>query len=306
MVIFTAFYLWPAVQTVLSSFFRWSLLRPWQPQDRTTWDYAGLENYRQTLNDASFWNAAINSLIWLVVFPLLVTGVSVLVAILIWHTRRWGAVFRTVFVLPMTISLAAAGVIWSFIYNPDPDIGVLNAVLQAVHLDGQLDLGPLHLRTGQWLADAGHLDLGFTQIRLVNIAIIIPAFWAFTGFGVVTFTAGLSSLPGDLIDSARVDGCRAWHLVRHIILPHLRRPMMVTFVMSVIFALRTFDIVYVMTQGGPGEDTMVLALLSWQQAFAFLTRPRAGLAVSVAVLMSAALIVFAYPYLKSMLRREAR
>ena len=308
MLVFVAFYLWPAVATVLSSLFRWSLLRPWQATDRSTWDFVGLDNYRDTLSEAGFWNAAFNSLLWLLVFPFLVTGFSLLVSVLVWHMRRFGAVVRTVFVLPMTISLAAAGVIWSFVYNPDPGVGILNAVLHALHLEGTVDWGPVHLAAGQWLGDAGGIDLGFAEIRLVNLALIVPAFWAFTGFGVVTFAAGLSSLPGELVDSAKVDGCRADQLVRHIVVPHLRRPMMIVYVVSVIFALRTFDIVYVMTGGGPGDDSMVLAVLLWQQAFAFLTEPEAGHAAAIAVLMTAVMVLLAYPYLCAMLKpgREVR
>lgn len=276
MAVFAMFYLWPVIQSVLSSFFTWGLLRPWKPLDTSTWNFAGLDNYRQALTDREFWDAALNSLLWLITFPLLVTAVSLLIAITIWHARRWSALFRTVFVLPMTISLAAAGVIWTFIYNPDRHIGVLNAVLHTLHLDGQLNWGPLHLRTGQWLSDIGTLNLGFTQIHLVNFAVIIAAVWAFAGYGVVTFTAGLSSLPSELLDSAKVDGAGTVQMVRHVIVPHLRAPMRIVFVVSVIFALRTFDIVYVTTQGGPGTDSTVLGLLPWQEAFAYLTTPRLG------------------------------
>jgi ABC-type sugar transport system permease subunit len=306
LLIFAAFYLWPAVETVVSSLFRWSLLRPWRPEDPSTWNYVGANNFQATLADTSFWNAATNSLIWLVLFPALVIAMALLVTVLIWHVGRGAVLFRTVFVLPMTISLAATGVIWSFVYNPDPDVGVLNAVLRLLHLDGSVTVGPLRLETGQWLADVGSIDLGFTTIHLVNLALIIPAFWAFTGFGVVTLTAGLSSLSSELIDSARVDGCRPLHLVRYVLIPHLRQPLMVVYVVSVIFSLRTFDIVYVMTQGGPGQDTMVLALQLWQQAFAFLTEPKGGMAATIAVLMSAVLIVLSYPYLKTLLRKESR
>lgn len=307
LIVFALFYLWPVLQSVLSSFFTWGLLRPWSLFDRSTWTFAGLANYRTTLGDPDFWHAGLNSLLWLVLFPSLVTGLSLLVAIAVWHARRWSALLRTIFVLPMTISLAAAGVIWSFVYNADPGIGVLNAVLQALHLDGSLDLGPLHLNTGQWLADAGTLNLGFADIRLVNVFVIIAGVWAFAGYGVITFTAGLSSLPEELVDSARVDGCSTVQMVRHVIVPHLRKPMRIVFVVSVIFALRTFDIVYVMTQGGPGKDSMVLGLLPWQEAFAFLTTPQAGQAAAVAVLMSVVLVVLGFPYLASMLpRKETR
>jgi ABC-type sugar transport system permease subunit len=308
MVVFALFYLWPVIQSVLSSLFTWGLLRPWNLFDRSTWQFAGLANYRDTLSDPGFWHAGANSLLWLVLFPLLVLGTSLVATVAIWQTRRWSVVFRTVFVLPMTISLAAAGVIWSFVYNPDAHIGVLNAILKALHLQGTLNIGPLHLKTtGQWLADPGTLNLGFYDVRLVNVFVIIAASWAFAGYGVITFSAGLASLPQELVDSARVDGCGPLQVVRHVIVPHLRQPMRIVFVVSVIFALRTFDIVYVMTSGGPGTDSTVLGLLPWQEAFAFLTTPKAGQGAAVAVLMSAALIALGFPYLKSMLpRKESR
>jgi ABC-type sugar transport system permease subunit len=304
---FAAFYLWPAFVTVCSSFFRWGLLRPWSPVEPDRWRFVGLANYTSTLTDASFWNAVLNTAIWLVVFPLLVVAFSLLVSVLIWYTSRSGAVFRTVFILPMTISLAAAGVIWSFVYNVDPQIGVLNAVLDRLGILGaDWRLGPLELHPGDWLSNPGVLHLGFADIRLTNLVLVIPAFWAFTGFGVITLTAGLTAVPYELVEAAKVDGANAWQTARHILVPALRRPLVVVGVVSVIFALRTFDIVYVMTEGGPAEDTMVLALLLWQQAFAFLDTPQGGQATAIAVLMSAVLVAGSFPYLRQLIAGRSR
>ena len=102
-------------------------------------------------------------------------------------------------------------------------------------------------------------------------------------------------MPDELVEAAKVDGANAWQTVRHVLVPALRRPLVVVGVVSVIFALRTFDIVYVMTGGGPAQDTMVLALLLWQQAFAFLDTPQGGQATAIAVLMSAVLVVGSWP-----------
>jgi ABC-type sugar transport system permease subunit len=305
--IFAGFYLWPALVTVLSSFFRWGLLRPWSPVEPDRWNFVGLANYSETLTDPSFWNAALNTAIWLLVFPLLVATFSLLVSILIWNISRGGTVFRTTFVLPMTISLAAAGVIWSFVYNPDPQVGMLNAVLDKLGILGaDWRLGPLELHLGAWLSDPGVLDLGFADIRLTNLALIVPAFWVFTGFGVITLTAGLTAVSYELVEAAKVDGANAWQVARHVLVPALRGPLVVVAVVSVIFALRTFDIVYVMTEGGPAQDTMVLALLLWQQAFAFLDTPQAGLATAVAVLLSAALVAGSYRYLRQLVAGRPR
>lgn len=297
--VFVGFYLWPAVQTIGSSFFRWGLLNPWDPFDPGGWDYVGLDNYAEILSSESFWNATVNTAIWLVALPLLVGVFSLALAILVWFAGRGSSVYRSIFVLPLTISLAAIGVIWTFVYNPDPDIGVLNAVLAAVGLDdANIDIGWFQLHVGDWLSNPGQLAIGPIEIKFANLAVIMPAFWAFTGFGVITFTAGLTALPGDLVEAARVDGARPLQIVRHVIIPSLRGPMIVVLVQMVIFALRTFDIVYVMTGGGPAEDSMVLALLLWKQAFEFLDSPQAGQSAAIAVLLSVVLVAGAYPYLR--------
>jgi ABC-type sugar transport system permease subunit len=305
--VFAGFYLWPALQTVVSSFFEWGLLNPWSATDPESWDFVGLDNYAITLSDPSFWNAALNTVIWLIMLPLLVGVVSLALAILVWFIAGGSSVYRSVFVLPLTISLAAIGVIWTFVYNPDPDVGVIGAVLRLVGLeDVDVDLGWFALHLGDWLSDPGHLDLGPVHIRFVNLAVIIPAFWAFTGFGVITFTAGLTALPNDLVEAAKMDGAGPLQIVRHVIIPSLRGPMIVVLVQMVIFALRTFDIVYVMTGGGPAEDTMVLALLLWLKAFEFLDTPQAGESAAIAVLLSLVMVIGAYPYLRRSTRRAMR
>ncbi|MPZ71464.1 MAG: hypothetical protein GEU71_18365, partial [Actinobacteria bacterium] len=108
LVAFVLFYLWPALNTLVGSLFRWSLLSPWNIARPDTWDFVGVQNYVDTLTSGRFWNAVVNTLIWLVVFPVMVTVMSMLVSILIWQVPRGGALFRTAFILPMTISLAAA------------------------------------------------------------------------------------------------------------------------------------------------------------------------------------------------------
>jgi ABC-type sugar transport system permease subunit len=303
LVAFILFYLWPALNTVLGSLFRWGLLRPWDLFTPSEWDFVGLQNYIDTLTSGRFWNAVVNTVVWLVVFPLLVTGVSLLVSVLIWEAPRAKGLFRTAFILPMTISLAAAGVIWTFVY--DPDFGVLTRFVTWVGLDFAIDWGPIEFQTAAWLSDPGVIDLGFTQIRMINLSLIMAGFWAFTGFGVITFTAGLTAVPDELMEAARVDGARTGQIVRHIILPLLRGPSLIVATISVIFALRTFDVVWVITQGGPAQDSEVLAVLLWKQAFVFLDSPQAGLATSVAVIMSVVLVIGAWPYLRDMMR-EAR
>lgn len=296
--IFALFYLWPSFNTLVSSMFRWGLLDPWSITNPAEWDFVGIDNYVDTLTSARFWNSVVNTVIWLVLFPALVTGFALLVSVLIWQAPKRQGLFRTTFILPMTISLAAAGVIWTFIY--DPDFGVLTRLVEFLGISFSIDWGPIQFQTSQWLSDPGVIDLGFAQIRLINVSLIIAGFWAFTGFGVITITAGLTAVPDELVEAATVDGAGTSQVIRHVLVPALRGPLLIVVTISVIFALRTFDVVWVITQGGPAQDSEVLAVLLWKQAFVFLDSPQAGLATAVAIIMSVILIAGAYPYLRNL------
>lgn len=304
-IIFALFYLYPALNTLLSSFFVWSVLSPWQPFDPSTWRFAGLGNYVEVLSDGRFWKAALNTAVWLLLFPTLATLFSLVVAILIWQARIGQRLFRSIFVMPMAVSLTAAGVLWALVYNPD--FGVLTAVTRALGIHGaELQLGPLQLRIGDWLSDLGSLDLGVASLSLVNLAVIAPAFWALTGFGVISFTAGLTALEQELVEAARVEGASALQVVRHVIVPSLRGAMIIVGIVFVIYALRTFDVVWVTTRGGPGTDTEVIAVLLWREALEFFDTPSAGQATAIALLLSAVMVIGAFPYLRSLLREGAR
>ncbi len=303
--IFALFYIYPALNTLFSSLFTWSVLRPWQPFDPSTWRFAGLDNYAIVLSDPRFWNAALNTAVWLIIFPLAATAFSLFIALLIWHARHGQRLFRSIFVMPMTVSLTAAGVLWALVYNPD--FGVLTAATRAIGIEGaELQLGPLHLRLSDWLSNLGTLDLGFAQLSLVNLTVIAPAFWALTGFGVIAFTAGLTALETELVEAARVEGANTWQVVRHVIIPSLRTAMIIAGVVFVIYALRTFDVVWVTTSGGPGTDTEVVAVLLWRKALAFFDTPSAGQATAIAFMLSAVMIAGAYPYLRRLLREAER
>lgn len=298
-VVFAVFYVWPAINTVIGSFFRWSLLRPWRLTDTATWDFVGLGNYAAELTSPAFWTAVVNTLVWLVVFPAMVVVVSLLVAVAIWYVPHGARMFRTIFILPMTISLAAAGVIWTFMY--DPDFGTLPAVIEALNVGFDVDGRWFALRTDSFLSDPGHLRLGPVTIHFINLSLVIAGFWAFTGFGVITITAGLAGIPTEIVEAARVDGARPGQVLRHIIIPSLRRSLLVVAAVSVIFALRTFDVVWVITQGGPVDDSEVLAVRLWKQAFVFLDSPQAGRGTAVAVIMTIALIALSGRYLRSLI-----
>jgi ABC-type sugar transport system permease subunit len=119
-------------------------------------------------------------------------------------------------------------------------------------------------------------------------------------------TAGLAGIPDTMVEAARVDGARPAQILRHIIIPSLRRSLLVVTAVSVIFALRTFDVVWVITQGGPVDTSEVLAVRLWKEAFVFLDSPQAGRGTAVAVIMSLALIAASARYLRTLISGDDR
>lgn len=299
MLIFAVFILLPIAESLLSSFFTWGLLNPWRLFDPETWNFAGLGNYEAAFASEDVREAALNTATWLLLLPALVVVVSLVLSLLLWSLRRGSAVLRIVFVAPMTISLASAGVIWGLLYNTDPSVGVLNGVLSKLGILGdEWIIGPMTLRPGMWLAGLGTIDLGFASFPLTNLALIAVAVWAFTGFGVITLTAGLTSISPEIIEAAQVDGASKWQTVRHIMLPLLKGPIAMVYVICIVYALRTFDLVFTMTGGGPGRETSVLALVIYQKGYQFLNSPQGGQAAALAVIMAAVMLLCSFPYLR--------
>ena len=229
--------------------------------------FVGLANYRFALTNPGMILAFQNTLLWLVGFSAL-TVLCGLVLALLTDRVPYGAAARTVLFLPQTISFVAAGVTWKFMYafRPagDPQIGLLNALLVGV---GRT-LNPV-----AWLV-----------VPWVNtLALILVAVWVWTGFCVVVLLAALRAIPPDVIEAARVDGTSEWQLLRAVTLPLLGPTIGVVTTTLVIFALRAFDIIYVMTSGNFGTE--VIASRMYKEMFTFQNFGRAS---AIATLLLAA------------------
>jgi alpha-glucoside transport system permease protein len=178
---------------------------------------------------------------------------------------RYERVVKTVIFVPMAIAATAVGIIWLFVYSPDPDIGVLNAVL--VGLDSSFH--PI-----AWL---GRPDL-------VNYALIFAYIWASVGFVMVVLSAAIKGIPAEIMEAARVDGAGEWNIFRRIMLPMLSLPISVVTIWLFINVIKVFDIIYVMTTGGPGTSSRVIAFTMYEETF-HNGRPGYGAAVAVIMLI---------------------
>jgi ABC-type sugar transport system permease subunit len=241
---------------------------------RRTWDgfaavkdFIGFDNYGVLIQDNAFWNALGHNLIWAVVGTIAPIVIGLPLAIVLWSGARFRLAFRAMYFLPVILPSVVAGIIWGWIYNPL--FGVLNTILEGVGLGAF---------TNGWLGDPD------TALW----AVLGAAVWGAFGTLVIFFLAGLQAIDLNLIDAARVDGANAWQRARHVILPGIAPMFTFVFTITLVGAFSVFDIVYVLTSGGPGTATEVLAGYSYKMAFG---RSYAGYGSAVSMIVLAILFL---------------
>jgi alpha-glucoside transport system permease protein len=227
--------------------------------------FVGLDNYASLLRTPSFIHSLTNNVLWIVFYVSIVILLGLIVAVVAMRVR-YESVIKAIVFLPMAIAATALGVIWAFMYAYDPNIGLLNALLAGV------GVGPV-----AWLGDSS----------IANWALIAVGIWGSTGFATVILSAALKGIPTEILEAARTDGANEFQIFYRIILPMVSLPISVLAVTLVVNVIKLFDIPYVMTQGGPGDATRVIALEMYKQD---LSAGQYGKAAAVAVVMLLILI----------------
>jgi len=232
-------------------------------------DWVGFENYKTLFTeDKEFLDldafpptgAFINNLKWVVLYTSLSLGLGLLIAVLAARVR-YESMIKAVVFIPMAISATAVAIIWKFVYDPDPDIGSLNALITAF---------------------GGEPKAWYGRADLVNYALIWAYVWASTGFAMVVLSAALKGISEEVIEAARTDGASDWDIFRRIQLPLLSLPISVVAVWLLINVIKVFDIIYVLTGGGPGGASEVIAFSMYDETF---TNGEAGYGAAIAVVM---------------------
>jgi alpha-glucoside transport system permease protein len=261
------FLVYPTIATIVRSL-----------QNRRGNDFVGLENYAWFFSQEDTLVALRNNVLWVVLLPLLVVGLGLLIAVLVDRVRYESTVKSVVF-LPLAISFVAAAVIWRFMYELDPNVGTLNALVTAAGGD------PV-----AWLIEQ----------PWNNFFLIIVGVWLLTGFAMVILSAGLKGISTELLEAARVDGANETQVFRRIVLPLLAPTIAVVATTVVIYALKTFDVVFTMTNGN--FDTNVIALLMYQELF---NNGQPGRAAAVAVILFAAIVPVMYVNIQRFRQQES-
>lgn len=262
---FGAFSIYPMLYSFYISLFQYDLLSPKV--------YIGLENYRSLIGDPLFLNSLKVTLIYVFGASVPVWFLSLGLALLLNGGLRAKGLFRTLFFIPVVMSLVVVSMIWKQLYQP---YGPVNQFLNTLlHTQIQAD----------WTANK---DLALPGLILVNI-------WKNLGYFMVIYLAGLQAIPLTVYEAARIDGAGAWAQFRYMTLPLLKPTTAFVMIVSIINAFNAFATIFVMTKGGPGDSTRVLSLLLYETAFDFL---KMGRAAAISVVIFAIILVLTLLQLK--------
>lgn len=269
--LFALFILTAAVRSVLISFYDWDGMGPMK--------WVGLANYRELWADPQFWVSLENNLIWLGVF-LLAPPLGLGLALLVNQPMRAMRVMKSLFFMPLVLASVTVGVVFGWVY--DPTYGLLALLGRTIGVEFPALLAS---------------ETGATW------AVVFAALWPQVAFCMVLFLAGLNNLSEDQIGAGRVDGAKGWTLLWHVVLPQLSQVGFIALAVSVIGALRSFDMIAVMTGGGPYGSSTVLA---WQMYEQSIFSYRFGYGAAIATVLFAVMAVFIVWYLRGLLRAEER
>ncbi|RMI44828.1 carbohydrate ABC transporter permease [Streptomyces triticirhizae] len=236
--LFSVFVAYPFLRSMYLSLTRWSGFG--------TPDFVGLENFDNLVSDPVFWDALTTTLVFTLACTVLQTAVPLLLAVLLNRGWRLGVVFRTVIFVPAVVSFVVTGSLWQMVY--DPNFGQLNQFLEGI------GLGSL---AQPWLADT----------TTVLPALVVVSLWQAAGLYMLIYLAGLQGIDPVLYEAARIDGATAYQRFRHVTVPMLRRVTAVVVLLNVVNGFKTFDVIYVMTGGGPNRASEVLGTYLYGLAF---------------------------------------
>ena len=252
----------PVVWALFTSLFDYTLIMPGYG------NFVGLDNYAEALADEEFRHAAWVTLTFVGAIIVVEFGIGFLVALMLNATKTGRGIYYLILLCPLLMNPVVLGLIWRMLLHPT--LGIVNYLL------GTVGIGPVN-----WLGDPNN---AFITVVLVDV-------WHQVSFMIVLLLAGLSALPREPYEAARVEGATPLQSFWHITLPMMRPVIVVTLLIRVIFAIKTYDIIYIMTRGGPGNATDLISYFIYRRAFVSLDLGEAcafaGILLVVIVAMTA-------------------
>ena len=268
---FLVYVIIPIFQSINISFYEWDGLGEAK--------YIGLDNYFELIDDEAFYTSLKNNIIWLVLY-LFAIPAGLFVALFLNQTVTGIRIYKSLFFFPFVISQVVVGLVFSWFY--DPSNGLMNIILISFGADAI----PV-------LADEKYVTYG----------IIAAGLWPQTAYCMILYLTGLNSVDPEQIEAARLDNARGFKMLWYVILPQLRPATFIALVVTVIGALRSFDLISIMTDGGPWGSSQVLAFYMYEQAFSEYGF-RMGYGAAIAVVLFLIMMIYIVGFLWKMYRDE--
>ncbi len=240
LLLYIIFKLLPMIAGLYLALIQWDGIEPAK--------FVGLQNFQRMLDDEIIPLALLNNVKYAIGTVIGKMILALLLALILNQALRGRGIYRTTLFMPVVMSFVVVGILWSWLYNGQ--FGLLNNLLHKLGLDFLIL---------DWLGD--------TKVALWSLVVV--DIWKWYGFHMVIFLAGLQTIPQELYEAARIDGAARWQQFRRITLPLLQPVMLVNITLSLMGAFNVFDIPYVMTEGGPANSTMVMALHIYIRGFKF-------------------------------------
>jgi multiple sugar transport system permease protein len=269
--------LYPVLSAFQLAGYDWSMGTPWSSARWVGWD-----NWVSAFSNPRVWSSLWTTLLFAAACVSAEMVLGIALALALEHPVRGMALFRTLFILPMMIAPIAVGLAWRYMF--DAQFGLINAVL-----------GLFGVAAKSWLAEPG----------LAFIAIVIADIWQWTPFVFIMIIAALANLDNSVIEASRIDGARWWQMTLRVKLPMIMHVIAITLMMRLIDAFRVLEVVYVLTFGGPGDSTEILALHIYKTAFVGQQLGVAG-AISVLLLVVVALLSWGALRLSNPMKTDVR
>jgi multiple sugar transport system permease protein len=264
--IFAIYVVYPVLNSIMLSFYNWDGMTP-----RT---FAGFANYAELLQADTFYVALKNNVLWLVLF-LLAPPIGLAFALYLNQNVRGIRLVKSLFFAPFVLPGVVVGLVFSWFY--DPTFGLLKLII-------------------------GHGIPVLGDPRYVTYGIIFAALWPQIPFCMILYLTGLTGINSEIVEAARMEGAQGFKLLWHIILPQLRPATFMAFVLTVIGALRSFDLISVMSGGGPFDSSTVLAYYMYDQAIKYY---REGYSAAIAVVLFLIMLAFIVWQLRRLVRSES-
>lgn len=264
--LFTVFVIYPIASSIVLSFHHWDGM--------TAKTFAGLDNYRELIASDTFYTALKNNLTWLALF-LLAPPAGLALALYLNQNVTGIRLVKSLFFAPFVLPGVVVGLVFSWFY--DPTFGLLKLIV-------------------------GHGIPVLGDPRYVTFGIVFAALWPQIPFCMILYLTGLTAINPEIVEAARMEGAGGWALLWHVILPQLRPATFMAFVLTVIGALRSFDLISVMSGGGPFDSSTVLAYFMYDQAIKYY---REGYSAAIAVVLFAIMLVYIAWQLRRLVRTDS-